>query len=316
MQRLSQLLSFAFRPRVPQLDVHPPYAAPVRRICIALMGLLMSLLMLSPAVARADEIVHFPSLDTAAPTQLDGHLFRAAGDGRHPAIVFLHGCNGLLDRSGAVVARESAWAARFNALGVTVLMVDSFTPRQHQKTCAAANYDAAIVRARPYDAYGALLYLQQQDFVVADRVGLMGWSAGGGSLLGTIRAGSRARPALPAGDFRAAVAFYPARCNPKSQGASWDSPVPLLVLVGDSDVWTPAPPCSAVVQSAVAGTQAAIHLYAGAYHDFDWPGMPVHSVAAFRTRTGVVPIEGTNPAAREDALQRAPSFLMTYLSAP
>lgn len=276
----------------------------------------MLILLLSAVVARADEIVHFSSLDTASPTQLDGHLFRAAGDGRHPAIVFLHGCGGLLDRSGAVAARESAWAARFNALGVTVLMVDSFTPRHHGKTCAAANYDGAIVRARPYDAYGALLYLQQQDFVVADRIGLMGWSAGGGALLGTIRAGSRARPALPAGDFRAAVAFYPARCNPKSQGARWDSPVPLLVLVGDSDVWTPAQPCSALVQSAAAGTQAAIHLYAGAYHDFDYPDMPVHAIPAFRTPKGVVPIEGTDPAAREDALQRAPSFLMPYLSVP
>ncbi len=297
-----------------QLPLPSSYLS-VHRFCVAPM-LMLLLLLSAAAMARADEIVHFPSLDAASPVQLDGHLFRAAGEGRHPAVVFLHGCGGLLDRSGAVVVRESAWAARFNALGVTVLMVDSFTPRGHGKTCAAANYDAALVQARPYDAYGALLYLQQQDFVVADRVGLMGWSAGGGSLLGTINAGSRARPALPGGDFRAAVAFYPARCSQKSQGARWDSPVPLLVLIGEGDVWTPAQPCSALVLSATTGTQAAIHLYAGAYHDFDWPGMPVHPVPAFHTPNGVVPIEGMDPVAREDALQRVPSFLMPYLSAP
>jgi dienelactone hydrolase len=88
------------------------------------------------------------------------------------------------------------------------------------------------------------------------------------------------------------------------------------VLVGESDVWTPAAPCRALIESASEGSKAQIQVYPGAYHDFDWPDLPVHEVPAFRTRAGVVPIEGTDTAAQADALQRVPGFLKSYLSAP
>ena len=267
--------------------------------------------------AQAQERVHFPSLDGPPATVLDGYLFRAGGNSPHPAIVFLHGCGGLFNKAGAIVAREQDWAARFIGMGITILMVDSFGPRHHGEMCAPAHFDAAIYRVRPQDAYAALHYLQQQDFVRPDRIGLIGWSLGGGTVLNTIRATSPARPpVLPAGDFRAAVAFYPASCNAGLQGATWSSPVALLVLAGEGDVWTPAAPCRALIETAAPGTTATIRTYPGAYHDFDWPGMPVHPVPAFRTRAGVVPIEGMDAAARADALQRVPAFFMPYLLAP
>jgi dienelactone hydrolase len=266
---------------------------------------------------QAEELVHFPSLDGPPATQLDGYLFRAEGTGRHPAIVFLHGCSGLFSQSRSIYSRERDWAKRFNALGVTVLMVDSLTPRHHGQMCAPASFDAAIYRARAFDAYAALQYLQAQDDVRPDRIGLIGWSQGGGTLLNTIRTTSEARPStLPGGDFRAAVAFYPASCASEKQGDVWSSPVPLLLLVGEADVWNPLDRCRALMRAPAAGTEATLHLYPGAYHDFDWPHMPVHDVPAFRTRGGIVPIEGTDPSARADALQRVPSFLMPYLLAP
>ena len=68
--------------------------------------------LLCGAGARAQQIVHFPSLDASA-TVLDGYLFRPVGDGRHPALVFLHGCTGLISRTtGRIASRESDWAAR------------------------------------------------------------------------------------------------------------------------------------------------------------------------------------------------------------
>jgi hypothetical protein len=36
---------------------------------------------------------------------------------------------------------------------------------------------------------------------------------------------------------------------------------------------------------------------------------------AYRTRAGVVPIVGTEPAARQDAIARVPAFLARYLAA-
>ena len=41
---------------------------------------------------------------------------------------------------------------------------------------------------------------------------------------------------MPQGDFRAAVAFYPALCSDQREAASWTSNIPLLVLFGAADV--------------------------------------------------------------------------------
>ena len=75
--------------------------------------------------------VRFPSLDAAAErvaTGLDGYLLRPEGTGRHPALVFLHGCLGLM-HLGKISSRESDWAVRLTRLGYVVLMLDSLSPR-------------------------------------------------------------------------------------------------------------------------------------------------------------------------------------------
>ena len=267
-----------------------------------------------PWCAHAQVHLHFPSLDGPPATSLDAYLFRATGTAPAPAVVFLHGCGGLLNHHGRITPRELQWAARLNEAGLHVLMVDSFGPRHHGAMCSPDHFSAAVYEARPLDAYAALRWLQAQDFVQPDRIGLMGWSEGGGALLKTIRSDNRARTvAAPAADFRAAVAFYPASCNVRRQGARWASAVPLLVLIGDGDVWTPAAPCRAVMDAATSGTSVTMQVYAGAYHDFDWPDLPVHEVPRFRTRAGVIPIEGTDAAARDDALKRVPAFLQALL---
>jgi len=260
--------------------------------------------------------VRFTSLDGPA-TVLDAYLFRPATPGPHPAVVFLHGCGGLVEHTTGpwptttIVSRELDWAARLTGAGYIVLMVDSFTARGVTGMCRAADYRPAVYAARPYDAYAALLYLQQmQPDVIPGRIGLMGWSEGGGALLDAIRTSSRARPSyLPQGDFQGAVAFYPARCNVRREGEIWASPVPLLVLIGAGDVWTPAEPCQKLIDSAsFSRSLANIAIYPNAYHDFDWPNMKLLRRPAYTTAAGVVPIQGTDPAARADAFVRVPEF--------
>jgi hypothetical protein len=41
--------------------------------------------------------------------------------------------------------------------------------------------------------------------------------------------------------------------------------------------------------------------------------MPVHEAPNYRTADGVVPILGTDAAARQDAMNRVPAFLDRYL---
>ena len=56
-----------------------------------------------------------------------------------------------------------------------------------------------------------------------------------------------------------------------------------------------------------------MQVYPGAYHGFDAPNLPRRELPDYRTRAGVVPIIGTDPAARADALPRVPAFLARFL---
>ncbi len=255
---------------------------------------------------QSQEIVHFPTIP-ASTLQLDGYLYQPSTPGTHAAIVFLHGCGGLLSSSThKPESRQTAWAKVLNDRGYTVLMVDSFTPRSVKSVCSPKTWRDDIYAARPYDAYAGLAYLRSQPNIDPKHIGVMGWSNGGGVILFTV--GTRA-PHNPPG-FAAAVAFYPGSCSTLRIGDNWSSAIPLLVLVGASDVWTPAGPCAIALKNS-ANTR--LKIYPGAYHDFDWPGMAIHSSPSFTTSSGVIPIEGENPDAHADALKIVPEFLAHYL---
>jgi dienelactone hydrolase len=287
---------------------------------------LVALLALSTVCggAAAQQKLHFPALDGkdgAAPTELDGYLFRPEGSGLHAAVVFMHGCGGLFSRAAraaattTIVSREMAWRQRLVDKGFVVLMVDGFTPRDAAEMCSRTSFKEWLYLRRPGDAYAALLYLQGQSFVARDRIGLMGWSNGGGAVLMAVATRSRGRPAVFAGpDFRAAVAFYPGSCSERRLGADWTTSIPLLILIGQEDVWTPAAPCQELAEHAASrGAPVTFHAYPGAYHDFDWPGLKRRELTAYETRAGVVPITGEDPAARADALDRVSAFLADHI---
>jgi dienelactone hydrolase len=269
--------------------------------------------------AAAQQKVQFPALDGkdgAAATVLDGYLFQPDRPGPHPTLVFMHGCGGLFSRTTkAIVSRETAWRQLLVDKGFAVLMVDGFTPRETGEMCSRTGFKEWLYLRRPGDAYAALLYLQAQSFVLRDRIGLIGWSNGGGAVLMAVASQSRGRPPGFAGpDFRAAVAFYPGSCSEQRLGADWTTSIPLLILIGQEDVWTPAKPCQELAQDAAGrGAPVTFHAYSGAYHDFDWPGLKRRELTSYTTRAGVVPITGEDPAARADALDRVTAFLTRHI---
>lgn len=285
------------------------------------------LVWLLPAPACfAQQKIAFPSLDHDASGQsvmLDGYLSLPDpydASKRYPAVVLMHGCGGLLTHSGKINSRQVDWAHRLSTQGYLVLNVDSFTTRHQSGECVGGGPVRPQVE-RPLDAYGALRFLQSRSDVAPDRVGLMGWSHGGGTVLFAIGPQSPARsvgaPVVgggspsPSSDFRAAVAFYPGWCNDKAQhGSQWNTTVPLMILTGEDDVWSRAAPCEQFVETIQAhNAPVELHVYPGAYHDFDFPRLAVRSRPEFRNpRTGVTPITGTNPAAREDAIERVTAF--------
>jgi dienelactone hydrolase len=87
--------------------------------------------------------------------------------------------------------------------------------------------------------------------------------------------------------------------------------------MGAEDVWTPAAPCKTFLDAAIGrGAPIEMQIYPGAYHGFDAPNQHRLELPAYRTRAGVVPIVGTDPAGRQDALSRVPAFLGKYMNMP
>ena len=98
-------------------------------------------------------------------------------------------------------------------------------------------------------------------------------------------------------------------------GGDWTPTIPLLVLIGGKDVWTPAKSCKELVDGAVArGATITWQLYPEAWHDFDWPNLKRKELTAYTTRDGVVPITGEDPAARADAIQQVQGFLAQHIA--
>ncbi len=278
-------------------------------------------------IAAAQEKVQFPSHDDngpgQTPTLLDGYLFRAKSSEPNPAVVFMHGCWGLFGAQVRIEAVERQWARRLNAAGYDVLAVDSNSPRGIKETCSDQTFSLTLFLKRANDAYGALAYLQAQPFIRPDAIALMGWASGGGAVLLAVGNGNAGRPAvLPKGDFRAAVAVYPAICDERFHVApwaatatpTWTTNIPLLILDGGKDVWTPAAACRTFVDGAVSrGAKVEVKIYPEAFHAFDVPGLKPIKFPAYSQPNNVVPILGTDPKARADALKFVPEFLAKHL---
>jgi dienelactone hydrolase len=246
-------------------------------------------------------------IDARPDFALDAILYRPAGEGAFPAVVALHGCAGL--GKDGIAARYRDWAERLTDLGFVVLFPDSFGSRDLGSQCRVSKRAARASHERVADANAARRWLQNQSFVKSDRVFLLGWSNGASTVLWTIR------PEKPSDgdrlDFRSAVALYPG-CRP-SHATAWSARLPVLILIGGADDWTPAQACEKMVAGA-RGRSARVSMivYPGAYHGFDEPNRPIEiltGVAASADGSGTVHL-GTDPAARADALKRVPEWLL------
>jgi dienelactone hydrolase len=210
-----------------------------------------------------------------------------------PVVIALHGC------SGPFAKRDRDWAGRLLAAGHPVLLPNSFASRGLRGDCRARHHVASAYRARRGDAWAAAAWASHQSFARPGGALLLGWSDGGSTVLASVE-----NP--PPGLIRAALAFYPA-CTKLLTDGGWHADVPLLILMGDADDWTPAAPCRAL---AAGQTNVRIMTFADAYHDFDVPDDPVHVVAGLPfTRAGDGQAHaGTNDLARRAAIIDASNY--------
>lgn len=290
-----------------------------KRPLFALLAAFFGLLVASDA-AGAEETVDFPSQDAdltrGQPTIIQAKLYKPDGPGPFPAVVGLHGCGGRDAKDGRPNSRFRMWTPLLVSLGYVVLLPDSFGPRGVGEVCSRNPQAVTPILQRPRDAYGALAWLVAQPYVRADRVFLMGWSHGGGTVLATLDTGKRAVPRPPSGaQFRGAIAFYPG-CRVAAERSDWRTGIPLLILNGELDDWTPASFCQRLLARAgPQGQPVELKTYPGAYHDFDEPQGKVRQLGNIGSKNGGSATLGPDPAARADALERVPAFLRR-LTAP
>jgi dienelactone hydrolase len=148
---------------------------------------------LSCGAAHAAESVSFPGAGAA----LKAFLYRPTGSGPFPAVVALHGCAGLYEKSGALSPRHVDWAERLAARGFIVLLPDSFGSRGAEAQCRTDDRVTSPSKERVEDVLAARNYLQSRPDVKADAISLLGWSNGGSTVLYAVQKHHRPRTGSP-----------------------------------------------------------------------------------------------------------------------
>jgi dienelactone hydrolase len=269
---------------------------------------------------EAGERVEVPSLDLSAgeAVRLPGFWFRAGpvgGGPPRPALVLLHGCGGPYARGGTRLSeRMLEYSAWLTSLGVHVLITDSLTPRGEGELCTQRMSGRAVTQShRRRDALGALQWLAAQPGVDGRRVGLLGWSHGGSTVLAATNLHHpevRSAPVKPA----LAAAFYPG-CGAELR-SGYRAAAPLLLQVGEDDDWTPPEPCRQLAAQA-SGAPVTFHAYPGAVHGFDGTApITLRRDVPNGVRPGQGVLVGGQPAARGLSRERLRSFLVREAGLP
>jgi dienelactone hydrolase len=283
----------------------------------------LALALAGPAGCGGITTGTMPATTAGARARIPIEVQKPPGAGPFPAVVIAHDCSGLGPRSSGAPGR---WARELVSRGYVAIIPDSFSTRGFPDgVCTDANPSRTGVSPahRTRDAYAALAHARTLAYVDGTRVGLMGGSHGGSTTLASMLAADSDTDPLAAekrAGFAAAVALYPS-CAPS--GRTWHTPLgtyrpiaPLLILIGEKDDWTPAPPCQALATAAQrAGHPISITIYPGAHHSFDSPN-PIRYVATrinANAPGGRGATTGGDPAAWSDAIQQVAKFFGAHL---
>ena len=258
------------------------------------------------AGCRAGESVRLAPTSGGQTPPIAMRVVRPDGPGPFPAVVWMHSCAGVV--RGARHMED--WIRRLSSMGYVVAIPDSFSERGYPGGVCG---NGALVPAetRAGDAYAALRSLEARTDVVADHIGLIGFSHGGWTVLAAMDDGVAARVRSGARHgFAAAIAFYP-ECAAGTWTRAYRAAAPLLILSGELDDWTPAAPCQLLADRVRAqGQPVSIAVYPGAYHSFDTYN-PVMRIPEARQGRGAT-IGGDNRA-REDSIKQVEAFFARYL---
>jgi dienelactone hydrolase len=251
--------------------------------------------------------VAFPSLHPQ-PLTIAARLMAPATDkDRLPAVILLHG-------SAGPSLREAGYAEALHAAGIVTLEPDQWAPRG-----LAGGSDGrpkSFAETLP-DIAGARAYLASRPDVDPDRIGLAGFSFGG---VATMLLAARAQAERVGVTFAAYMAVYPAVWTyNKVPGQDFRDLVdaPLLLLTGELDEYDDDP----IAGERLAGTLSPqdrahlrTHVFPGAHHCFDVPGVDVVRADPFSHRGhGGTVVMRHDPQAMAEAHRLAAAFFTEVL---
>lgn len=222
--------------------------------CMA-FSLSLAILLVSTATA---ETVQFPTASSSQSINVTSDLYRPGGSGSFPAVIVLHTCGGL-------GLKERQYGSSLRSEGYVVVVPDSFSSRGNKGKgyrCVQGNFENHV-NDSVSDAIGAVTYLRSLTYVRGDRIAIMGMSLGATAAL-----------ALPPETIdqgvRAAISYYPVCQTPAGRDFFKESKIPLLLLLGELDNWSPTAACVAKAQELQkSGRIVEWIAYPGTHHGFD-----------------------------------------------
>ena len=215
---------------------------------------------------------------------ISGALFKPAGVGPFPGVVYLIGCAGL--DPPPIRAQLKTDIDHMLTNGMAILVVDSFTPRNEPEgVCANLDGEKAMqyFTRGSSDALAAVAVLKAMPEIDTKHIFLVGFSYGA---ISSLQATS---------GVAGVIAYYPFCYD------GVDPSVPVLVLIGEKDDWTPAAKCQAVTGK----TNFEVVVYPGATHVFDEPSEKPRDFLGHHYVY--------DEKATQDAQQRADAFMAAHM---
>jgi dienelactone hydrolase len=215
--------------------------------------------------------------------------------GRVPAVVMLHGC-------GRPDGPQPAYAQAAAAAGIASIILDSYAARQINIVEAASLVCTGARlwgRERAGDLFAALHWARLQGWIDPDRLGALGWSHGGWTVMDALaltpqierHAGLTDVGPTPLKGLRHVMAVYP-WCGTGSHTTEhgWQAAVPFTVVIGGRDqVARPGPIFRAVARLQDDGVPVTVEHFPEATHSFD-------------EHNSINPLTVQDPARRDEAV--------------
>ncbi len=185
---------------------------------------------------------------------VDGVLMKPDGKGPFPGMVLLHGHGGVFP------PRCYGGALRlFVELGYVALVIDSTSAQRPSRWMGEYTSED-----QAQDAHKGRAFLATLPYVIADKIGVIGWSLGGAAVMDAVSNNKMTLIMEKEAPFQAAVTIYPI-CYKKIK----DLEAPLLIFIGEEDVRASAAACRNMTVTKKGEVEYQLIIYPGVAHGYD-----------------------------------------------